>query len=345
MMTTRACAGKSIAYPLHRAANMPREEIPFNRGYCRILIGKNDKGAAMQIELIETFLDLVETRSFNRTAERLGITQSSVSGRVQALESATGVRLFNRSRAGTDLSPEGVRFEPHARTLRHEWRETLRQVQAGDHPTIRLGVQNDLAAAHIGELLSGFRKGLPQARFYVEPDYSNQMSMDVLSGNLDFALLYSPKPHPDLHFSSIGTMTYQMVSTDTATRTEVVPDRYIATHFSAAFDVAHRQLVPELIPAPLSLGQSSVVVELLQTMGGTAYVLSDAAERLLATGRFMAVTDAPEISQPIFAAMHVRNRISKTHRRMTRIATRVFSRKSTSSSDADIPEHGPDEPA
>jgi LysR family transcriptional regulator, flagellar master operon regulator len=299
----------------------------------------------MQIELIDTFLDLVETRSFNRTAERLGITQSSVSGRVQALEAATGVRLFNRSRAGTDLSAEGVRFEPHARTLRHEWRETLRQVQGGDHPTIRLGVQNDLAAAHIGELLAGLRKGMPQARFYVEPDYSNQMSMDILSGNLDFALLYSPKPHPDLHFGSIGNITYQMVSTDTALRAEVVPDRYIATHFSAAFDVAHRQLVPELTLAPLSLGQSATVESLLQTMGGTAYVLSDAAERLLATGRFMAVMDAPEINQPVFAAMHLRNRISKTHRRMTRIASRVFNKRATSSSDADTPEHAPDEPA
>ena len=291
----------------------------------------------MQIELIDTFLDLVETRSFNRTAERLGITQSSVSGRVQALESATGVRLFNRSRAGTDLSAEGVRFEPHARTLRHEWRETLRQVQGGDRPTIRLGVQNDLAAAHIGELLTGFRKGLPHASFYVEPDYSNQMSVDVLSGNLDFALLYSPKPHPDLHFASIGSMTYRMVSTDTAHRADLVPDRYIATHFSSAFDVAHRQLLPELVMAPLSLGQSATVESLLLAMGGSAYVLSDAADRLLATGRFMAVTDAPEISQPIFAAMHVRNRISKTHRRMTRIAGRVFSRRATLPSDADMP--------
>ncbi len=299
----------------------------------------------MQIELIDTFLDLCETRSFNRTAERLGITQSSVSGRVQALESATGVRLFNRSRAGTDLSAEGVRFEPHARTLRHEWRETLRQVQGGDHPTYRLGVQNDLAAAHIGDLLANLRKGLPQARFYVEPDYSNQMSMDVLSGNLDFALLYSPKPHPDLHFGSIGHMTYHMVSTDVTTRAEVAPDRYIATHFSAAFDVAHRQLLPELLHAPLSVGQSATVESLLLAMGGTAYVLSDAAERLLATGRFMAVTDAPDISQPVFAATHVRNRISKTHRRMTRIATRVFNRKTTSASEADSPEHAPEEPA
>jgi LysR family transcriptional regulator, flagellar master operon regulator len=299
----------------------------------------------MQIELIDTFLDLVETRSFNRTAERLGITQSSVSGRVQALEAATGVRLFNRSRAGTDLSAEGVRFEPHARTLRHEWRETLRQVQGGDRPTIRLGVQNDLAAAHIGELLAGFRKGLPQASFYVEPDYSNQMSVDVLSGNLDFALLYSPKPHPDLHFASIGQMTYRMISTDVATRAAITPDRYIATHFSAAFDVAHRQLLPELVTAPLSLGQSATVESLLLTMGGTGYVLSDAADRMLATAQFHAVTDAPDITQPVFAAVHVRNRISKTHRRMTRIASRVFSRRPTSASEADIPENEPEEHA
>ena len=64
----------------------------------------------MQPEQIETFLDLCQTRSFNRTAERLGVTQSTVSGRVAALEEALEVRLFDRSRAGTALTPEGRRF-------------------------------------------------------------------------------------------------------------------------------------------------------------------------------------------------------------------------------------------
>jgi len=40
----------------------------------------------MQIEHLETFLDLMETNSFNRTAERLNLTQSTVSGRIQALD-------------------------------------------------------------------------------------------------------------------------------------------------------------------------------------------------------------------------------------------------------------------
>ena len=62
----------------------------------------------MQIDLLDTFLDLAETRSFHRTAEKLGITQSTVSARISALEEAVGSRLFDRSRAGTDLTPEGT---------------------------------------------------------------------------------------------------------------------------------------------------------------------------------------------------------------------------------------------
>ncbi len=62
----------------------------------------------MQIELLDTFLDLIETRSFHRTAERLHITQSTVSARVQALEAAVGGRLFTRSRAGHRTVHRGV---------------------------------------------------------------------------------------------------------------------------------------------------------------------------------------------------------------------------------------------
>ena len=44
----------------------------------------------MQIDLIDTFLDLCETRSFNQTAERLEITQSTVSARIKAFARGHG---------------------------------------------------------------------------------------------------------------------------------------------------------------------------------------------------------------------------------------------------------------
>jgi LysR family transcriptional regulator, flagellar master operon regulator len=306
-----------------------------------LLIGKSDQDVPMQIDLLETFLDLAQTRSFNRTADRMGLTQSSVSGRVTALESAVGSRLFTRSRAGTDLTAEGVKFEPLARALRHAWVEGIRHVQGATKPTLRIGIQNDLAASSIGTLVAAFRTGLPQSAFYIEPDYSNQMCADVTSGTLDFAIMFTPHPHPDLHFTSAGDVTYRMVSADTDTVAGLTPDRYIFTHFSAAFTTAHRQALPAMATAPLSVGQSATVEALLTSTGGTAYVLADAAMRLVGTGRFQHVTDAPLMPQPVYTAVHLRNRTSATHRTLTRIAVGAFAGRVTPPPAADTPAHGP----
>jgi LysR family transcriptional regulator, flagellar master operon regulator len=280
----------------------------------------------MQIDLLDTFLDLAETRSFHRTAERLRITQSTVSARVTALEQAVGQRLFDRSRAGTDLTAEGKRFEPHARALRHEWNEARRRIQIpqGAEQLLRLGIQNDLAAVYLGDWVAEFRATLPQTAFYIEPDYSNQMCADLLTGILDFAVMFSPKPHPDLHFDSVGEVTYRMVSTETARLAGVAPDRFVFAHFSTAFEELHRQMTPELAAAPVSVGQSGSVVSLLTAMGGSGYVLEKTADDLIAGGRFQAVSDAPALRQPVYAAIHIRHRTQALHRKLTLLVARNF---------------------
>jgi DNA-binding transcriptional LysR family regulator len=272
----------------------------------------------MQIELIDTFLDLVETRNFARTAERLGIQQSTVSGRIRALESAVGARLFERSRAGNLLTAEGALFEPHARSLAHDWREALRRTRDGPRPVVRIGIQNDLAGAGIGTLLGLFRTALPDASFYVEPDYSNQMCADLLAGTLDLALLYSPGPHPDLHFRSVGDVTYRMIASAPTSLRGLDPETYIFTHFSAAFEATHRQILPGMAQARLSVGQSRTVEALLRSDGGAAYVLSPMAEAMCNREGFHMVEDAPAMPQPVYVAVHVRNRMSPRTHALTR---------------------------
>ena len=278
----------------------------------------------MQIELIDTFLDLIETRSFNRSAERLGLTQSTISGRVIALEQALGARLFTRSRAGTQLTTEGLKFEPHARLLRQEWMMARRAVvQSGTAAvTLRIGIQNDLVSAHLGALIATFRTLLPQAALYVEPDYSTQMCADLVTGALDFAILFTPKPQPDLFFDSLPDIPYRLISTDTDRLAAVSADRYICANFSPAFESAHRQLLPELHAAPLSVGQSSAVALLLASLGGAGYVMESHARDLVTAGGFQMVVDAPVIRQPVYAAMHLRNRTATTHKRMVEAARR-----------------------
>ena len=280
----------------------------------------------MQIDLLDTFLDLAETRSYHRTAERLRVTQSTVSARVTALEQAVGSRLFDRSRAGTDLTPEGKRFEPHARALRHEWNEAKRRIQIpqGAAQLLRLGIQNDLAAVYLGAWVAEFRAALPETAFYIEPDYSNQMCADLLTGILDFAVMFSPKPHPDLHFDSVGDVTYRMISTEAAQLADVRPDRFVFAHFSPAFAEMHRQMTPELATSPVSVGQSGSVVSLLMAMGGSGYVLEKTAAALIVGGQFMAVGDAPPLRQPVYAALHIRHRTQGLHRKLTQLVARHF---------------------
>lgn len=289
----------------------------------------------MQIELLDTFLDLVETRSFHRTAERLGVTQSTVSARLQTLEAAVAARLFTRSRAGTDLTTEGQRFETHARSLRHEWNEARRRIQVPDNAAhlIRIGIQNDLVTQYIGDWISRFRRGFKETAFYVEPDYSNQMCADLLTGVLDFAVMYAPKPHPDLHFENVGEVAYRMISAEVDTLAAVPVATFVFAHFSPAFENMHRQLTPHLASAPVSVGQSAAVASLLLAMGGAGYVLEGTATSMVASGRFKLVADAPVLQQPVYAAMHLRHRINPLHIRLRRGIQRRFRKAEAAKAD------------
>lgn len=281
----------------------------------------------MQPDLIETFLDLVETRSFNRTAERQGLTQSTVSGRVASLETSLGVRLFTRSRAGTELTTEGLKFAPHARILRHAWAEARHSVTPTGEAVIniRLGIQSDLAPNHLGDWMQGFRQRLPDCAFYIEPDFSAQMCRDLMAGVSDFAVLYTPYPSPDLNFTSLGETKYRLISSETDRRAGLRAATYIRANFAPAFDAHHRAALPELQDSPIAAGQSATIAGLLTKMGGSGYLLDVMAEDLIATGQFRAVTDAPVIRQPVHAATHLRNRTAKLHRQLLRVVQQTFS--------------------
>ena len=293
----------------------------------------------MQIELLDTFLDLMETGSFNRTAERLGIKQSTVSNRVNALESAIGARLFDRSRAGTRPTVAGQRLYNHALSLRHEWNEAQRRVQgAGDFTqSMRVGIQHDLGDAHIGEWTARFRSILPETAFYVELDYSGQMSNDLLSGQLDFAVMFTPKNIPDLHYEQIGATVYQMISSEASVLAEIKDNRYVFANYSPAFYKMHSSVMQNPAAAPLASGQNTAVRSLLNELGGSAYVLSEDASEMVASGRFRHVDDAPPIRQAVYAAMHLRHRRSRSHVKLVEATRQLLAQQMIDIEREDLP--------
>ncbi len=267
----------------------------------------------MQPDQLDTFLDLCETRSFHRSAERLGVTQSTVSGRLAALERGLGVVLLRRSRAGCALTTEGLRFEPHARALRLGMTEARAAARGagGRAMTIRLGLQNDLAAEDPARWVLRLRDLLPQAAVYIEADYSAQMCRDVLGGTLDLALIFTPQPAPDLHFETLGELVYRMIAPVGAglgQLAQVTPERYVLANLSPAFTRSHDALLPHLAQPALAAGQAITVRGMILSLAVAGYQEERAAERLIAAGRAEPVAGAPLLTQPIHAAIHYRNR-------------------------------------
>lgn len=280
----------------------------------------------MNAEAITTFLDLMETRSFNRTAERLGLTQSTVSARIVALEAGLGAKLFLRSRSGTEPTAAGIRFQDYAETMNREWNAAKRATQIGANNTLamRIGIQTDLAATHIGEWVSQIRREFPDAALNIELDYSSQMCRDILAGDMDCAILFTPRHALDLHFEEIGAAHYRLVSSYCQTIADLKADQFHNANYAPVFARAQAAVLPEGLVGPVTIGQNIAVCGLLQTLGGAAYVLIDSAFELVATGKFAFVKDAPEIEQPVYFCTHIRNRPARLQRRIAALAKERF---------------------
>ena len=79
---------------------------------------------------LQAFVVLAQVQSFGRTAERLHVTPPTVTAAIKALESAIGIRLFDRSTRSVMLTPHAERFLPTAERLLLDLERALDDLKA-----------------------------------------------------------------------------------------------------------------------------------------------------------------------------------------------------------------------
>jgi DNA-binding transcriptional LysR family regulator len=105
-----------------------------------------------RIELMQTFVRIVEAGSLSAAAEQLKTTQPTVSRRLQALERSLGLRLLQRSTHVMKLTEDGERCFAHAKDLLDNWRALeadLRGTQDEPEGTLRVLVPHALGQDHL----------------------------------------------------------------------------------------------------------------------------------------------------------------------------------------------------
>ena len=98
----------------------------------------------MTLTQLNYIITIAETKSINKAAEQLYVSQPSLTSSVQELEKELGITLFNRSGRGVTLTNDGAEFLLYARQLYGQYetilekygengRRSLRNTERTDH--------------------------------------------------------------------------------------------------------------------------------------------------------------------------------------------------------------------
>jgi DNA-binding transcriptional LysR family regulator len=153
----------------------------------------------LDLDLIRTFVTIADTRSFTRTGERLGRTQSAISLQVRRLEDRLGVKLLARDPRRVGLTEAGEAFLPKARRLLRVNDEILAELTGEDlEGEVRLGAPEDFATVYLPDILGAFARAHPRVALAVTCDLTLNLLDRLQAGALDLALVKREPLGPDL---------------------------------------------------------------------------------------------------------------------------------------------------
>lgn len=152
----------------------------------------------MQIENFKVFADLVETKSFSKSAKINGITQSAVSQQARAMEKHFKTLLIDRSQKQFQLTREGQAVYETAKDVLHGYDKLLSKLQEMKKVisgTIRIATIYSIGLHELPPYIKRFLHDFPSVNVRVEYRRSNLVYEDILHNSVDFGLVAFPLKH------------------------------------------------------------------------------------------------------------------------------------------------------
>lgn len=149
----------------------------------------------MQLENFKIFADLVETKSFSKSAKINGITQSAVSQQARAMERHFKTLLIDRSQKQFQLTREGNRLYEAAKGMLHTYDQLLSELQEMKKVisgTIRISTIYSIGLHELPPFIKRFLHDFPSVNVRVEYRRSNLVYEDILHNSVDFGLVAFP---------------------------------------------------------------------------------------------------------------------------------------------------------
>lgn len=262
----------------------------------------------MDTEFARTFLAVAAAGSFVAAAERLHVTQSTVSTRIRTLEQSLGCPLFVRNRAGAVLTDAGRRFQRHATILVRTVEQARHDVglPRGARASVVVGARIGLWDGLLLDWLARQRRAMPDVSVRAEVGFEPDLMQGLIDGRIDIGVMYTPQRRPNLQLTALMDERLVLVqaagpgaSTGSAAAGRV-PAGYVYVDWGPEFYAQHSASYPDMPGPSLSVNVGWLGLRHVLACGGSGYFPLRTVGALLDQGRLRRVPGAPDFVLPVW---------------------------------------------
>jgi DNA-binding transcriptional LysR family regulator len=216
------------------------------------------------LRLLRCFAAIADTGSLTRAAERLHLSQPTVSGQLRELEQALGFALFHRTSRVVTLTPQGERLLPHVKAVLAQTERVRREVEEirmEETRHFRLGAaMYSMDIAERQELLDAYAESAPDYRLTIDSRLQSDQIPDLVEDRLDAALLlgiatpnWAPKPAT----TKPGAIVNEIIYPDSLERV-VLRRRRIGLRVPRGSALARHDVIPRAALAGVEIATLSI---------------------------------------------------------------------------------------
>lgn len=149
------------------------------------------------LDVLRSFVAGVDLGSFARASERVGRSQSAISGQLRRLEEQAGRKLFRRQGRGLALTEAGETMLGYARRLLELNEEAAVAVRGAElDGWVRLGLPQDFSELWLPQVLGRFARRHKRVRIEARAERNSDLLDRIDLGRLDLALVWGEADRP-----------------------------------------------------------------------------------------------------------------------------------------------------
>lgn len=169
----------------------------------------------MELRQLRYFLAVAECESFTRGAEKVAISQPSLSVQIAALEYELGAPLLDRLGRRVALTEAGRLFREHAQRVIRETElaaQSVRDLTGAEHGRLVVGALSTINSYVIPPLVCRFKQRFPHVDLHVYSHPSSTIEEELLANRFDLGLCLLPVTSERLIATRLFTETLVLVS-------------------------------------------------------------------------------------------------------------------------------------